>query len=91
MFASWQTPLMHTPTVQTLPHAPQFLISDCTLMQLPLQPTRPLPQINPHDPFVHVAVPVLDGQTFPQAPQLFMSVFSLTQAPPQAENPGLQL
>jgi hypothetical protein len=68
--------------VQTLPHAPQLLTSDCSFTQAFPHRLKPGLQTNPHAPVAHVGLALAGAaQTLPQAPQLFRSVCSLTQAP----------
>src|SRR5579883_940276 len=88
-----QTPLTQGSPEQTVPQAPQFLPSVCSLTQAPLQSVVPLAQFRLQAPLTQLGVPVPEvgpGQTLPQAPQLLGSVCSLTQALLQRVKPLLQ-
>src|SRR5215212_6948834 len=85
-----QTPSKQVrPPVQTLPQAPQLLLSQQVATQVPLQFTSPSAQQSPlgqsHIPSKHV-VPA--GQALPQAPQWLLLQQVSTQIPPQSACPS---
>jgi hypothetical protein len=85
-------PALQNPLAHTVPHAPQFLASVCTLAQVIPQRARPGLQLTTHCPAEQLATPEpLTVHTLPQPPQLFISICSLTHVPPQRAKPGLQL
>jgi hypothetical protein len=98
-----QTPSKHVrPPVQTLPQAPQLLLSQHVETQAPLQIVSPSAQQRPlgqpQMPSKHVSP---DGQMFPHFPQCWLlqqvstqtpshSVWPSPQLPPAAQTPPLQ-
>jgi hypothetical protein len=76
------------PPGQTWPQAPQLLtsvsneVSQPSWRRLPLQSAKPVWQVPPHEPCVHVGVVTwFREQMTPQAPQLFGSVLTFVSQP----------
>ena len=85
------TPATHAcPVPQTLPHAPQLVMSVETFTHVPLQLTVEGGQLLPatHKPATHDC-PV--AHIFPHVPQLVMSVDTFTHVPLQLTPGGAQL
>src|SRR4051812_24640878 len=81
-----QTPSKQVrPSLQTLPQAPQLLLSQHVETHVPLQFTSPSVQQSPlgqpQTPSKHVSP---EGQAFPQAPQWLLLQHVSTQIPPQS-------
>ncbi len=88
-------PSVHvSPPAQTLPHAPQLLVSVMTSTHpAPLQQTLPVMHAEPsrqvQAPFAHASPETL--QLVPQPPQFFGSAVTAMQAPPQQASPSAQI
>jgi hypothetical protein len=87
-------PAQVSPGAQTLPQAPQLLVSVVTSTQpAPLQQALPATQAEPlrqvHAPFVHASPET--PQLVPQPPQFFASAVTAMQAPPQQASPSAQI
>jgi hypothetical protein len=81
-----QTPSKQvSPSVQTLPQAPQLLLSQQVATHVPLQFTSPSAQQSPLGQSQMPSKQVRpEGQTFPQVPQWLLLQHVSTQTPPQS-------
>jgi hypothetical protein len=74
LLPTWQVPAQQIePAAQTLPHAPQFLLSSCMSLHVLLQQESPLPQTLPHLPQLSGS-PVRFAQPEPQHVSLRLHV-----------------
>jgi hypothetical protein len=84
-----------TGAAQTLPHAPQFCVSEVSSKHpfgAHLSGKLALMQANPQLPIEQTAVPLVGvGQALLHAPQLARSVLSSTQAAPHLVKPASQV
>jgi hypothetical protein len=89
LLLTWQTPLLQTPLLQTVPQAPQFcgllaVFTSQPLLGLLSQLRKaPVHADTAHAPLVHAAVALGRLQTLPQAPQ-FAVLLPLSTSQPLA-------